>query len=190
MSLHFPQICQALGSSSLLLQPTDLGQGHPGHLLLLQRFLPPRLFQLPGCNRAILQQRGLLPAKRKRKWPTEFDPANPSVVNPESLMVVSWGAAREAQAEHEQLERLTEIAATQSGVEKGYTPDAGIVEAVKRLPGYLQPVVTLMATMVLLSEESKMPEKRGWEALAQATSMMLMVSMINLYQVSADHFYF
>ena len=33
-----------------------------------------------------------------------------------------------------------------------------------------------MTTMVPLSEESKMRDKRDWEALAQATSMMLMVS--------------
>ena len=61
-------------------------------------------------------------------------------------------------------------------MEEGYTLDVNIAEAVKKLPGYLQPVVTLMATMVPLSEESKMQEKRDWEALAQATSMMHMVS--------------
>ena len=65
---------------------------------------------------------------------------------------------------------------TQPGVDEGYTPDANIVEAIKKLPGYLQPVVILMATMVPLSEESKIWEKRGREALAQATSMMLMVN--------------
>ena len=70
-----------------------------------------------------------------------------------------------------------EIMATLLGVEKGYTPDPKIAEAVKRLPGYLQPVVTLMATMVPPSKESNMREKRGREALAQATSMMLMVSV-------------
>ena len=75
-------------------------------------------------------------------------------------------AAIEAQAGHIQLERLTEIAATQPGVEEGYTLDPEIVEVVKRLPGYLQPVVTLLDTMVPLSEDSKMREKRGREALA------------------------
>ena len=59
-----------------------------------------------------------------------------------------------------------EIAATQLGVEEGYIPDANIAKAVKRLPGYLQPVVTLMAIMVPPSEESRMREKRGREALA------------------------
>ena len=39
----------------------------------------------------------------------------------------------------------------------------------------MQPVVTLMATMVPLTEESKLQKKRGREALAQATSMVLMV---------------
>ena len=76
-----------------------------------------------------------------------------------------------------QLERMTEIATTQPSVEEGYNPDAGIAEAVKRLPGYLQLIVTFMATMVPPSEESKMWEKRGWETLAQATNIMLMVSV-------------
>ena len=71
-------------------------------------------------------------------------------------MAVSRGGPREAQAEHVQLERLTEIAATQPNVEEGYTPDADIAKAVKRLAGYLQPVVTLIATMVPPSEESRM----------------------------------
>ena len=76
-------------------------------------------------------------------------------------MTGSRGAAREAQVGRLQLDRLTEIAATQPGVEEGYTPDPKIAEAVKRLPGYLQPVVTLMATMVPPSKYSKMREKRG-----------------------------
>ena len=68
-------------------------------------------------------------------------------------------------------------------------PDPEIAEVVKRLPGYLQPVVTLMAIMVPPSEESKMREKMGREALAQATSMVLMVSILvhlDLHQVTTD----
>ena len=42
--------------------------------------------------------------------------------------------------------------ATQPGVEEWYTLDPDIAEAIKKLPGYLQPVVTLRATMVLPSE--------------------------------------
>ena len=52
-------------------------------------------------------------------------------------MAILRGAPREAQAEHGQLERLTKITATQPGVDEGYTPDADIVEVVKRLPRYL-----------------------------------------------------
>ena len=51
-------------------------------------------------------------------------------------------------------------------MEEGYTPDAEIAEVVKRFLGYLQPIVTLMATMVPPFEESKMREKRGCEALS------------------------
>ena len=86
--------------------------------------------------------------REKRKWPTEFVLESPDVVNPESLTAGSRGTAREAQAGYMQLERLTEIAATQPSVEERYTPNTEIVEVVKRLPEYLQPVVTLMATMV------------------------------------------
>ena len=72
--------------------------------------------------------------------------------------------------------RRTEITASQPSVLEGYTPDPELAEAIKRLPKYLQPVVTLMATMVPPTEESKIREKRGREALNQAASMVLMVS--------------
>ena len=91
--------------------------------------------------------------------------------------MASRGAARKAQAEHMALERRIEITTSQSGVQEGYTPDPEVAEVVKKLLGYLQPVVTLMATMVPPTEESKMREKRGQEALAQATSMVLTVSI-------------
>ena len=92
-------------------------------------------------------------------------------------MAISRGAAREAQAGHMQLERLNKITATKPDVEEGYTLDPKIAETIKRLPGYLQPMVILIVTMVPPSEESNMREKRGREALAQAMSMMLMVSV-------------
>ena len=93
-------------------------------------------------------------------------------------MVASRGTSREAQAEQVVLERRTEIMISQPGVQEGYTPDLEVAEVVKRLPGHLQPVVTLMATVVPPTEESKLREKRGREALAQATSMVLMVSIL------------
>ena len=73
--------------------------------------------------------------------------------------------------------RMTEIAASQPGVGEGYTPDLELMETVKRLPGYLQPMVTLMATMVPPDKESRFREKMGWEALDQGTSMVLLVSV-------------
>ena len=81
-----------------------------------------------------------------------------------------------------------EITTSQPGVRVRYTPDPKVAEVVKRLQEYLQPVVTLMATMVPSIKESKMHQKRGWEALAQATSMVLMVSALfhsYLHQVNA-----
>ena len=97
----------------------------------------------------------------KRKQAVEFDPTNPPVVNPESIMAATRGEAREAQAEQVGMERRTEIVASQPGVLEGYTPDPEFAEVVKRLPGYLQSVVTLMGTMVPPTEESKMHEKRA-----------------------------
>ena len=69
---------------------------------------------------------------------------------------------------------------SQLGVLEGYTPDLDLSEVVKKLPWYLQPVVTLMAIMVPPTEESKLREKRGREALNQGTCMVLMVSTIFL----------
>ena len=92
-------------------------------------------------------------------------------------MAESRGEAREAQAEHMELERRTEIAASQPGLQEGYTPDIKVIKVVKKLLGYLQPMVTLMAMMISPIEESKTCEKRDREALAQATSMVLTVSI-------------
>ena len=55
-----------------------------------------------------------------------------------------------------------------------------------------------MATMVPPSKDSKMREKKGREALAQATSMVLMVSIlvhldlhqVTIYRLSNDSFLF
>ena len=58
------------------------------------------------------------------------------------------------------LERRTEITTSQPDVQDGYTLDPEVAEVVKKLPEYLQFVVTLMATMVPPTEESKMHEKR------------------------------
>ena len=57
------------------------------------------------------------------------------------------------------LKRMIEITVTQLGMQEGYTLDPKITEVIKRLLGYLQPVVTLMATMVPPTEESKLQEK-------------------------------
>ena len=62
-------------------------------------------------------------------------------------------------------------------MQEGYTPDPELSEVVKQFPEYLQPVVTLIATMVPPTEESKLREKKGREALNQGTSMVLLVSI-------------
>ena len=80
----------------------------------------------------------------KRKRTAEFDLANPPAINPESVMAVTRGAVREALAEQVGLLRRTEITASQPGVLEGYTPNPELANVVKRLHGYLQPMVTLM----------------------------------------------
>ena len=92
-------------------------------------------------------------------------------------MAATRGAAREAMAE-EVVGRMTEIMASQPDVLEGYTLEPELAEVVKRLPGYLQPVVTLMAMMVPLIEESRLWDKRGREALDQGVSMVLLVSVL------------
>ena len=103
---------------------------------------------------------------------------NPPAINPKSLMVASKAVAREAQGKYIPLKRFTKVTVTQPALVEGYMLDTNIADAVKLLPTHLQPVVTLMATMVPPFEENRMWEKRGMEALAQATSMSLMVSTL------------
>ena len=91
-------------------------------------------------------------------------------------MAATRGEVREALAEQVGLLRRTEITASQPGVLEGYTPNPELANVVKRLHGYLQPMVTLMATMVPPTEERKLREKRGREALNQAASMVLMAT--------------
>ena len=55
--------------------------------------------------------------------------------------------------------------ASQPNVLEGYTPDLELVEIFKKLHGYIQLVVTLMATLVPPTEKSRLRKKRGREAL-------------------------
>ena len=75
-------------------------------------------------------------------------------------MAVTRGAAREAMAKEVVVQRMMEIMASQPNVSEGYTPDPELAKVVKRLPGYLQPVVTFMVMMVPPTEESRLWEKR------------------------------
>ena len=97
---------------------------------------------------------------KTRRLSEEIDLSNPSAVNLGSVMAMTRRAAKEVVAEEAVL-RMTEIMASQPGMMEGYKPDPELVEVVKRLPGYRQPVVTLMETMVPLTEESRLREKRG-----------------------------
>ena len=90
----------------------------------------------------------------------EIDLANPPAVSLDSVIAMTRGATREALAEQLGLLRRTEIMASQPGVPEGYTLDPKLSEVVKQLPGYLQPVVTFMATMVPPTKESKLREKK------------------------------
>ena len=73
-------------------------------------------------------------------------------------------------------------------MEEGYTPNAEITKAVNSLPGYLQPVVTLMATMVPPSEERKMREEglEGAVSGYQYAAHGEYSCSLNLHQVTVD----
>ena len=77
-------------------------------------------------------------------------------MNPGSVMAATRGAAREAFTEEVIVQRMMEIMASQPDAPEGYTPDPELAEVVKRFSRYLQPVVTFMATMVPLTEESRL----------------------------------
>ena len=117
---------------------------------------------------------------------------NPPAVNLKILMEVLRGAAREAQAEHVQLERLTEIIATQPSVGEGYTPDAAIVEAVKRLPGICSPWSpswppwSLRLKKVSVGEEGQRGTSSGYDYDVHGKHSI----HLNLHQVTVDYFYF
>ena len=71
----------------------------------------------------------------KRRQAAEVDLANPSAVNPESIMEATRGAVREALAEQVRLLRRTEIMASQPRVPEGYTLHPELADVVKQLPG-------------------------------------------------------
>ena len=50
---------------------------------------------------------------------------------------------------------------------------------IRKLLPYLQSVVALMANMVPLRKKDRLREKRGKEAFAQSTNMILAVSLIS-----------
>ena len=55
-----------------------------------------------------------------------------------------------------------------------------MMATIRQLPPHLQLVLTLMLNMVPPSEEDRLREKKGKDALAQSTSMILAVSFILL----------
>ena len=69
----------------------------------------------------------------------------------------------------------------QPGLEGGSTPDPDVMATIRQLPSYLQPIVTLMTNMVPTNEEDKTRDKRGKEAFAQSTSMIMVVSINSLF---------
>ena len=80
-------------------------------------------------------------------------------------MVASRAAAR---AEEGRQRRRRENVATleQPSQKGGHTLDLDVMTTIKQLPLYLQPVVTLMSNMVPPSEEERLRNKKGKEALA------------------------
>ena len=89
--------------------------------------------------------------------------------------------AREAakvKASRQRKKREVAIPLVLFGQKGGYTPDLDVMATIKRLSSHMQPMVTLMANMVAPTEEDKLREKKGFDALYQATNMILSVSLI------------
>ena len=109
----------------------------------------------------------------------DLGPESPRPVGLSSFMAAAREAAR-AEAGRQRRDREVAIPLDLSGHEGGYTPDPNVMATIKWLPSHLQLVVTLMANMVAPAKEDKLREKRGFNALSQATSMILVVSLILL----------
>ena len=58
------------------------------------------------------------------------------------------------------------------------TVDVDVASTIGQLPSHLQPMVMLLAKMVSPSDEGKLKEKKGKDALKQVASIMVAVSII------------
>ena len=103
-------------------------------------------------------------------------------MDPNSFMAASRVAAR---AEEGRVQRLKEVILPleQPGHEGDYTPDPDVMATIRQLQPHLQPVLTLMATMVPPSKEDRLWEKRGKDVLALSSSIIMVVSFIVLRNV-------
>ena len=98
-----------------------------------------------------------------------------------SLLV---GSSEAAKVEASRLRRNVAIPLDLTSQEGGYTLDPSMMSTIKQLPSHLQLVVTLIAIMVSQGKEDRLQEKRGLDVLSQATSMILVVSVIFLRKFS------
>ena len=79
-------------------------------------------------------------------------------------MVASQVTTREEEG-HQRRRREVVDCSEQRALEGAAAVDADVTTTIRQLPSYLQPMVMLMANMVSPSEEGKMREKRGKDAL-------------------------
>ena len=122
--------------------------------------------------------------KRKRSV-KEVAPENTRTIEPSGFMATSQVATRDEEGCQRRRREVVASSMRQDS-EGGATTDADVSVAIRQLPSYLQPVVTLSATMDPPHEESKMREKRGKDTLEQAASVMITVSITS----PLDKFFF
>ena len=122
----------------------------------------------------------------KRRRSTEKPASeNRHAAEPSDLMAASQAVTREE--EGRQRRRREAVDSSEQQVSKGdATADANVTSAIGQLLSHLQSMVTLLAKMVSPSKEGKLREKRGKDALEQATSLMMAISIIS----SFDKFFF
>ena len=122
----------------------------------------------------------------KRKQPAEeVAPENRRATEPSGLIAASRAMTREE--EGRQRRRRETIDSSEQRASGGdVAVDADVAIAIRQLPSHLQLMVTFLAEIVSPSEEGKLKEKRGKDAIEQATSMMMVVSIVS----SFDKFFF
>ena len=96
-------------------------------------------------------------------------------MEPSGLMAASRFAAKK---EESRQPRQRKVIDSSEQWASPTTADADVGSPIRRLPSHLQSLVISLAKMASPSEEGKLKEKRRKDAFKQATSMMVVISVV------------